>query len=257
MINIFQHDFKSLVEFAKSFEDGMTKEKIQSNFNIDVAFRKIKADKSFMHHALATLANVKSYSPSASDTILNIGEYTIEGQRVTREEMLSLIGFFYYYPTSCIILESQIKSTYNSSTPVFLYAQRLYNDVMYNSWDRKDPQLKFLLGCGISIVLADYKFPSISPDKWETARVKSVTTSKGERCDFTAYKANKISAGTNYGENWEKEIDALPRLLKHMYLETWIFANPVTSAISDLDDWDINYTKPKKVENKKENDGIF
>lgn len=244
-MNIFNYDLITLQQYAKE-HTVLSKDNPPE---IDKELAKIRANPSFLPHSIALLANIKPQRNnlvySASKTVEAIPSLvTIEGQSVTKEEILALLGLLYYYSFSSYCKFSQSKYEYNSAIPFMLYAQKIYNNIAYDRWDRTDPLLKAFMNKDLKEVIG-LRFPELSEEAWEQARVLSVTDGKGERQDFSSYKCNATLV---------PEITSLPnRLMKHMYLKTWIFANPTAKMIVDVNKWDyipeeafVVTTKPRK-----------
>lgn len=208
-------DFKILVDFANEHKDGLAAA-IREDESISTELSKIRNNKAFLEHTLATLAKIVPVNFSIKDTFATCDP-----------DLKQLLMFLVSYPFSNISRATQTTSEINSATPLFLYAQKLYNNIPYSAWVRDD-YLQYGLSRELRPILG-IEFPVVSEENWNLARVSSVTDGEGKRHDFSAYKCNKTSSS---------EINALPRFFRHMYLRTWIFAEPKASMIISLDNFD-------------------
>lgn len=244
-MNIFNTDFVALQEYAK--ENKITTKDLPKE--IATALLKIKLNPSFFPHVIAFLANIKPQRDgelySATKTIEAIpSAITVEGLPVERKEIMALLGVLYYYSFSSLSKIAQSKGQYNAAVPMMLLSQRMYNNVKYDDWDKSDPFMKAFLTKDLKDVL-EVEFPELSEEDYELARVNSVTDGAGIRCEFSSYKCNATGI-----ENIQK----MPRLMKHMYLKTWIFANPNSRMILDPKLWDndiVDVKVPTKQEKPK------
>lgn len=226
-----EYDYRGLNEFADSLEVPITKSLTKENPILDQQLGQIRANPNFVAHALMVMSHVQPSSKSLAEVVKNMPEtHTIEGKVFSN--MRDLLGFFIRYPFSLFSKQSQSdpKCEVNAATPMFLYAQRLYNNKPYEFWDKDI--VGFFTNKELKII-NKITFPEYDEDEYENLRIVSVTDGTGIRHGYSAYKCNVVIE--------DPEGKPLPRFFRHMYLKTWIFADPKPSMIIDLDNWDYTH----------------
>lgn len=119
----------------------------------------------------------------------------------------------------------------SSAVPLILLAYKQNYNVSYNSWDRTDPWLEFLLPEKLRWLchVVDYE---IEVQDLELLLSEFLTEQKsGIVQPRTAYKLSKTSSS---------EFNRLPAYQRMMLLQTWLYAPDIAhvNMITDILDWD-------------------
>ena len=121
-------------------------------------------------------------------------------------------------------LESRKYPSLSQSVPLALSAFKIYQNVLYESWDFEDPNIKvFLEPLQFQLILLrDHNLPDPKTLDWKALE-------------------KKLESWFSFGE-WEAQhLGSLPRLAKHIFTQTWIW-HPLKLhhlAIQSLKCWDL------------------
>lgn len=127
----------------------------------------------------------------------------------------------------------QYKSSINPLVPIVLAGFKRYQDIPYEAWDKSeigaivDDEIAALVGC---------KLPSLSDVDIFAIRNNALTPKNGAR----AGKSNNPATTASLYHLQESAIGHLPKLARHMVLQTWA-AHPQNRdayAIVDPENWD-------------------
>lgn len=127
----------------------------------------------------------------------------------------------------------QYKSPINPLVPIVLAGFKRYQDIPYEAWDKSeigaivDDEIAALVGC---------KLPSLSDVDIFAIRNNALTPKTGAR----AGKSNNPATTASLYHLQESAIGHLPKLARHMVLQTWA-AHPQNRdpyAILDPENWD-------------------
>ena len=119
----------------------------------------------------------------------------------------------------------------SSAVPLILLAYKQNYNVSYNSWDRTDPWLEFLLPEKLRWLVSPLGV-SINLESRELLLSEFLTEQKsGVVQPRTAYKLSKTSS---------TEFNRLPAYQRMMLLQTWLYAPDIAheNMITDILDWD-------------------
>lgn len=135
--------------------------------------------------------------------------------------LIATIGTF---SRSVLGVRQQTKSTNISAlVPIFLAAQRTYNKISYNDWNREDKSLKILLGKSLEEIL-DYQ--DFNPDKEDILAARE-----------TMNVLEPVKRRTVIGENNFKAYSSVATIALQAWVANVQFRN--ADMILDLKDWDI------------------
>lgn len=186
----------------------------------------------FLHHVQPFLAAVKleNYSASKLFEILREDDnHLVQGHGYVRgRKILEIIRFLHETAYSDICSKTQIRNaSISSAVPIVLASYRTQRGVGYNSWDREDPYMQFLLPQHLSWLLN----PQPVADCFSLLEDFLTNRTTGEINPVTHHKSAKTGV---------LEFDSLPKYQKYMYLQTWIYHPGVRHAdmITDWADWD-------------------
>lgn len=127
----------------------------------------------------------------------------------------------------------QYKSPINPLVPIVLAGFKRYQGIPYEAWNKSelnaivDDEIVQLIGC---------KVPSLLVEETLRLRTKALTPATGPR----AGKCNNPATTASLYHLQETALGHLPKLAKHMVLQTWA-AHPENRdkyAILDLENWD-------------------
>ena len=127
----------------------------------------------------------------------------------------------------------QYKSSINPLVPIVLAGFKRYQNIPYEAWNKSelkaivDDEIAQLIGC---------KMPSLRVEEILGLRKAALTPASGPR----AGKCNNPATTAALYHLQETPLGRLPKLAKHMVLQTWA-AHPENRdkyAILDLDNWD-------------------
>ena len=185
---------------------------------------------------------------SATETLKNMPDVvdTINGP-ITKNTVMNMLKLIYHAPRSKLLLKPQNKEPrFGSYTPIFMYAHKLHNNVMYEEWDKDDKWLKFLLGRQLEWLLhfdRDIKIV-LNDAEFEHNREVMLTTktglNAGNQAALTAYKCNAKHVRVETEGGWD--YIPMPKMALIMLMQTWICNASVryTSGCMILDpyNWD-------------------
>lgn len=220
-----------------------------ANFTESVQ-NQIKAHKDWLWHLLPILAkqplvfNNGQVDIKATMEIIAKSVYEHEGYEIPGSKILYLWQFIAQTSRSELLSVSQNKnSSLSSGVPIVLYAYKHQHNVLYNAW-RSDPLVSAVLGKDLAW-LPDYKDfdHGYTTPYINSFRRGALTELKlgGKTAPDSSNKLNRV-AGREIvvNDDTAKEFDALPRLLRYMILQTWIWHPSIRSPnmITDWTDWD-------------------
>lgn len=149
-------------------------------------------------------------------------------------EEKALYKFLYSAKTSAISKIPQTRATsVSSAVPLVLLSYKEHYGVSYNSWDREDPLLPYLLTENLAWLCKPepYEFLKFSENDLRAEFLYQASTDS--ELNRTAYKLSKTS---------DEEFNRLPKYQRMMLLKTWVYAPEIAHAnmISDVYDWDLS-----------------
>lgn len=154
---------------------------------------------------------------------------------ITKDNFKALIVLLYYINRSFFIRKMIDEPTLGSFTPLFMYAHKLYHNVPYQEWDKKDPLIHFALGKFLEDVMKNAPKERIDIKEHLVSYRQIALTylsgkKKGKMEGLLAYKMplnlKLQSGGTLY------------KKVSYMLLQTWICNAAVRdSAAMILDPW--------------------
>lgn len=193
-------------------------------------------------------------------------EIVYRNEIITKTTLSKLFKFFALVNPMCYSPVPQIKNkVFNGAVPIFMYGQKLYNNIPYEAWKTEDYKtLQAIVPYAFNrpeVLDYDWKYhtwktnESEFPGEIERFRVRMVTPyDDSARASFTSYKNNKIyrrvakeeftgepGSDLSAQEVRDKAWDALPSIVRQMIAQTWIFAPEVRLVdrqIMDLQNWD-------------------
>jgi len=227
MSELYDTDFKTLVE--------------KNNFSkrtFDDAYKRKTDFRDFLPQAIQLFSMLKpAKNYSITDTLANIEPVYFRDHEYSVEDIRNILAFFRLCPPSYYSVgrESQTTAIYNGAVPLFLYAQKFYNNIEYNEWDRNcsERALQTVLGYRLSELVAitadDYKKYAANYDL-ENFRIRMFTDGRGDLQPYTYYKCNNVN---------DSDFDRLPKTLRLMLVQGWIFNAQCRSdkMILDWSDW--------------------
>lgn len=147
--------------------------------------------------------------------------------------ILSLWQFFYKELAKSWMVTPQTKETaIASGVPIVLWAYKHIHGINYSSWNRKDPNLRYLLTENLKWLRDPQPIPADIPPFNELREMFLTTGTTGAVNEVTSPKASRIPE--------YKEFNNLPKYQRYMYLQTWIYHSSIRSEnmITDWEDWD-------------------
>lgn len=248
------------------------------NDTSDKTFQLIKADKNWLYHCLPIIALQRpTFKDGVVDVMdimsrLKVCSYEYEGFTIPGTQILSLWKFLLNTNRSQIVADSLVKvPMLSTAVPLVLWAYKQTHDVPYSAW-KSSPFARNVLGKDLAFLVdplwSDWN--NLWSDE-ELVHVRNIalTELKTEtRKEDTSYKMNKVAG--KYMDRFNS-FDELPKLMKYMLLQTWIYHPSIRkpNMILDWKDWDIvppsrygtalftNKEDNKTVELRNEADDIF
>ncbi len=156
-------------------------------------------------------------------------ETWLEAEKIkfTSSQIKTYMRYFHVTNTSEYI-SAQTKTTrYSCAVPIVLAAYRQTRGIKYSSWDTEDPYFARLLGPTMQPLL-DFELPrEFSVEELIDLRPLALP----EDAAPTAYRLRHTGC---------QEFDKLPKNVRHMLLQTWIYHPTVRHAdmVCSLEDWD-------------------
>lgn len=184
------------------------------------------------------------YSASSITDKLKVSEYSFTetdswskakvDRKLSGMVILSLWQFFYKELAKSWMVTPQTKETaIASGVPLVLFAYKHIHGINYNSWNRSDPNLRYLLTENLKWLLNPAPIPDELPP-FDELRERFLTTgTTGVVNDVISPKASRIPE--------YKDFNNLPKYQRYMYLQTWIYHPSIRSEnmITDWNDWDV------------------
>lgn len=200
---------------------------------------------SFVYHVLPYLAIQRptrsesgKFSASSVVSRLKAGDYSApygeadwDDSKIPGTKILELWKFFHLCKAKDYMAQSQVKATdVCSGVPIVLYAYKHQHDINYNDWDRSDPCLPMMLTQDLRWLVQPPPMPEIDDIKELTEQFLTTGTT-GIINPVTNPKASLTT---------HTEFNKLPKYMRYMYLQTWIYHPSIRSKnmITDWDDWD-------------------
>ena len=209
---------------------------------------KPKLPENFLPHLMPILASIPLIKDEygyvkSTETFANMPkELNTPNGPFSSAVLKRILGFLYYMPRSSILSTPQGKDpTYGSLTPLAMYAQKRDNNVLYEKWDKKDPQFKYFLGRYLLPVLNFRNDPTVSIPTMDSsditkARTAALTFNSGAKQGITdsisSYKCNLTQLMVSKYESDEEDDDPygsdlyynipLDKIIIRMVLQTWI-----------------------------------
>lgn len=144
----------------------------------------------------------------------------------------TLFKFLYKAKTSEILRGTQIaQASVSSAVPLVLLAYRERYGVSYNSWDRTDKLLPFLLTENLAWLCKPEPYEFTEYSKASMLEEFLYQASTDSIVPQNTYKLSKTS---------DEQFNSLPKYQRMMLLQTWLYAPGVAHAnmITDVLDWD-------------------
>lgn len=182
----------------------------------------------FLYNVIPLLSRL---APEPAD--VNPGKYSATKllKSLTNPEK-TLFKFLYSVKTSEVLRGTQIaQPSISSAVPLVLLAYRERYGVSYNSWDRTDPLLPYLLTENLAWLCkpATYEFTTYS----KSSLIKELLyqASTDSIVPQSTYKLSKTS---------DEQFNSLPKYQRMMLLQTWLYSPGVAheNMITDIYDWD-------------------
>lgn len=167
----------------------------------------------------------------ASDYSAPYGEADWDDAKIPGKKILEIWKFLHLCKAKDYMVASQVKATdVCSGVPLVLYAYKHQHDINYNDWDRSDPNLAMMLTSNLRWLLGDCAMSEITDIKTLTEEFLT-TASTGVVNSVTNPKASHTT---------NNEFNKLPKYMRYMYLQTWIYHPSIRSKnmITDWNDWD-------------------
>lgn len=182
--------------------------------------------------ASAIVAKLKSSSYSAP-----YGEADWDDSKIPGTKILEIWKFLHYCKTKDYHSGRQTAhADISSGVPLVLYAYKHQYNIPYNAWDRSDPLLVMLLTDNLKwLVQPDGRSPSeLVPEGLDLRDLTEQFLTTGTTGIINGVTNPKASLTTN------KEFNNLPKYMRYMLLQTWIYHPSVRheNMITDWDDWD-------------------
>lgn len=162
-------------------------------------------------------------------------EYELNGVVFSGEQVLNYYRLFFNYSTSDY-LDAQTKTPqFCSAVPIPLAAYKQQYGIKYSSWDKADPMLHRFFGPQMQWLfnLDDFEIPNLTLEEVREFRDQVLLERKtGTIKPVTSYK---------FENSGEPLFDKLPKPLRMMLLQTWIFHPSIRhpNMITDPVNWDI------------------
>ena len=211
-------------------------------------FTAIKSDPHWLHHCFPVMALQKPVMSAGCVDImetfsrLKSCKYDYEGEEILGTQILALWNFLLNTNRSSILKESQTKHTsLSAAVPLILYAYKLVHDTPYEAWS-SNPLVGDILGKDIDFLahedVRNFECP------WNEEALKHIRTialtenARDLRMPDTSNKMNKLKS--KYTEEASEIFDPLPKLMKYMVLQTWVYHPSIRSdrMITDWKNWD-------------------
>lgn len=218
------------------------------NDTSDKTLQMIKADKNWIYHCLPVIA---LQAPVFKDGVIDILEmvqrlqackYEHEGSTILGSQILALWKFICGTNRSDIVGDSLTKvPQLSSAVPIVLWAYKQTHGTPYEAWSG-NPMVGKILGKDLERLpeMRGWECPW-SPDELAVIRNICLTELKRDmRMADTSYKMNKIVGRGREGVAGYNEFDELPKLMKYMVLQTWVYHPSLRkdTMITDWNSWD-------------------
>jgi hypothetical protein len=214
----------------------------------DTVKSQVKSHKNWLWHLLPILAKQQPATVegqidiSATIERLANSTYEHEGFNIPGTKILFLWQFLCNTSRSDLLPFAQNKDTsLSAGVPIILYAYKHQHSIPYNAWREVDG-VSEVLGKDLAW-LPEYKDfeHHLSVGEINSIRRLCLTELKigGKTAEDHSNKLNRIK-GRYQSETTSEMWDGLPRLLRYMILQTWIFHPSLRSPnmITDWTDWD-------------------
>lgn len=179
--------------------------------------------------ATSIITKLKSSSYSAP-----YGEADWDDSKISGTKILEIWKFLHYCKTKEYSIGRQTANTdISSGTPLVLYAYKHQYNIPYNAWDRSDPLLVMLLTDNLSW-LVQPNLRELVPEGLDLRDLTEQFLTTGTTGIINGVLNPKASLTNN------PKFNNLPKYMRYMLLQTWIYHPSVRSKnmITDWDDWD-------------------
>ena len=188
----------------------------------------------FLAHIIPAKNSRGLYSASSVFELLAKNEeYCLNNVYFSGEQILQYMRVFNHKNTS-EYLDAQAKSPqFSAATPIVLAAYRQQLGIKYEQWDKADPLLKRFFGPQMQWLFDPaLSVPDLNDDEFREFRENVLLERKtGLLKPATSYK---------FESSGEPNFDKLPKMLRMMLLQTWIFHPSIRhpNMITDPLNWD-------------------
>lgn len=190
----------------------------------------------YLAHIIPAKNSRGLYSATSVFELLAKNEaYEVNGVNFTGEQLLDYYRAFYHFSTSEYIDTQTRFPQFCSAVPIPLAAYKQQYGIKYSSWDKTDPLLPRFFGPQMQWLfkLDEIEIPQLTLDEVKEFRDQVLL----ER------KTNTIKSVTSYKfeSSGEPIFDKLPKPLRMMLLQTWIFHPSIRhpNMITDPLNWDV------------------
>lgn len=160
--------------------------------------------------------------------------YVVNKVDFTGSQLLRYIRLFYFHNTSEYLSSQTSSPQFSAAVPIVLAAYKLQHGIQYSSWSKSDPCLKRFFGPQMQWLFDEQLvIPELSDQEVREFREQVLLERKtGTIKPATSYK---------FERSGEPNFDKLPKLLKMMLLQTWIFHPQIRhpNMITDPKNWDL------------------
>lgn len=190
----------------------------------------------YIAHIIPAKNSSGLYSASSIFETLKLNEaYQLHGVKFSGEQLLNYYRLFGLMPVSNYLAKQTESPQFCSAVPIPLAAYRLQLGIPYSKWDKTDPCLVRMFSPQMQWIL-DQKvidsIPDLNRDEVNALREQVLLERKsGTIKPVISYK---------FELSGEPVFDRLPKLLRMMLLQTWIFHPSIRhqNMITDPINWD-------------------
>lgn len=233
-----QYDFKDIYNQYKNYKEWQTEMLKQNTNDKRKAFKEARPAPNYYkpEFSAAELLNIDVWIASIKP--VKVGDkYSIDAtvKTIEDEQLKWLLTYLKMLTSRSDYYKGSAKENTRHCTlvPIFLAAQKQYNGINYEEWNKNDRFMPLALGNTIYNSISHWKDIPLSEEMRKIARHNALTNKAGKAIAASAWSLHNVKL-----DNSLKLIPTDP--FRHIWLQTWManVENRNEYMILDIHDWD-------------------